>query len=233
MELRFVSRESDYLVFETSDGTKLKALIDDQLRDAVRKSQQLSNSGISPREVQDRTRAGESLEHIASDLGVPEATIEPFAAPIQDELNFVLEAAMATEVNDGNRMLPFRELIQHEHPDASFSVRREGERWLIAVDGAKQMLWHYDNKAKHMEPVDSNAASLAKVHASRDIVTSTIEVVEEVAPAQEASVHDLVEELRTRRNKEPIKPATAKGRASLPSWDEIVLGTSNSESEEK
>jgi hypothetical protein len=80
--------------------------------------------------------------------------------------------------------------------------------------------------------MDPNASSMAKVHANRDIVTATIDVVEEAEDeSQEASVHDLVEELRSRRNKEPIKPATAKGRASLPSWDEIVLGTSNSESE--
>jgi len=162
---------------------------------------------------------------------VPTSTIEPFAAPILDELNYVLEAALATEVNDGNKMVPFRELITKEDPEATFSLHREDEKWVVTVSGVKKMLWHYDNKARHLEPMDPNASSVAKVHASRDIVTSTIEVVQEPEEAPEASVHDLVEELRSRRQKEPIKPATAKGRASLPSWDEIVLGTSNSEPE--
>ena len=231
MELRFVNRESDFLVFETSEGEKLRALVDDQLRDAVRNSQQITNSGISPREVQNRVRAGEQIEEIAETFGVPTSTIEPFAAPILDELNYVLEAALATEVNDGNKMVPFRELITKENPEATFSLHREDEKWVVTVSGVKKMLWHYDNKARHLEPMDPNASSVAKVHASRDIVTSTIEVVEEPEQAPEASVHDLVEELRSRRQKEPIKPATAKGRASLPSWDEIVLGTSNSEPE--
>ena len=230
MELRFVNRESDFLVFETSEGEKLRALVDDQLRDAVRNSQQ-TNSGISPREVQNRIRAGEQIEEIAETFGVPTSTIEPFAAPILDELNYVLEAALATEVNDGNKMVPFRELIAKEDPEATFALHREDEKWVVTVSGVKKMLWHYDNKARHLEPMDPNASSVAKVHASRDIVTSTIEVVEEPEEAPEASVHDLVEELRSRRQKEPIKPATAKGRASLPSWDEIVLGTSNSEPE--
>jgi len=44
-------------------------------------------------------------------------------------------------------------------------------------------------------------------------------------------VHSLVEELRNRRKQEDLKPATAKGRASLPSWDEIVLGTTNSDTD--
>jgi len=206
-------------------------LVDDQLRDAVRNSQQLTNSGISPREVQNRIRAGEQIEDIAQALSVPTSTIEPFAAPILDELNYVLEAALATEVNDGNKMVPFRELIDKEEPEASFSLHREDEKWVVTVSGSKKMLWHYDNRARHLEPMDPNASSVAKVHASRDIVTSTIEVVEEPEEAPEASVHDLVEELRSRRQREPIKPATAKGRASLPSWDEIVLGTSNSEPE--
>jgi hypothetical protein len=58
-----------------------------------------------------------------------------------------------------------------------------------------------------------------------------VQAVQEVEPepeepeSQGASVHDLVQELRARRNPEEIKPASAKGRASLPSWDEIVLGT--------
>ena len=50
---------------------------------------------------------------------------------------------------------------------------------------------------------------------------------EEVSAEPAASVHDLVEELRARRAATQIKPASAKGRASLPSWDEIVLGTSS------
>ena len=42
-----------------------------------------------------------------------------------------------------------------------------------------------------------------------------------------ASVHDLVQELRARREQSAaeLKPHSAKGRAALPSWDEIVLGT--------
>jgi hypothetical protein len=60
------------------------------------------------------------------------------------------------------------------------------------------------------------------------IQKSEPETVVEQASEPSASVHDLVEELRSRRNAQAeIKPQTAKGRASLPSWDEIVLGTSN------
>lgn len=232
MELRFLNRESDFLLFETSDGQRLRALVDDQLREAIRNTKQLGSSGISPKEVQDRIRQGESIDDVATDLGVPVATIEPFAAPIIDELNYVLEAALATEVSDGNKMVPFSQLISEESPGASFTIQRQDDKWVVTVSGSKKMQWHFDNKSRHLEPLDPTATSVARVHANRDIVTATIETVPEPEESgSEASVHDLVEELRSRRSKEPIKPATAKGRASLPSWDEIVLGTSNSEPE--
>jgi hypothetical protein len=49
------------------------------------------------------------------------------------------------------------------------------------------------------------------------------------APA--ASVLDLVAERKLREEGESTKPASAKGRASLPSWDEIVLGAGGPEEE--
>ena len=56
-------------------------------------------------------------------------------------------------------------------------------------------------------------------------VTPEIEIVESAG----ASVLDLVAQLRQRRTEEP-KPTSAKGRTSLPSWDEIVSET-NSDSD--
>ena len=86
------------------------------------------------------------------------------------------------------------------------------------------------------------------IGAEREVVRQTVRPVHpaavEPAPPKEqiadnsseanqpsASVHDLVQELRARRAPEEIKPASAKGRASLPSWDEIVLGTGKSDVE--
>ena len=235
MDLRFIARESDWLMVETADGEKFRLLIDDQLKDAIRGNRQVSESGVSPREVQTRLRSGEDLEDIAAHFGVPVSAIEPFAAPILDELNYVIAAALATKVTDGDHMISLGELIERESPGASFKAKRDGDSWLITASGPKTLLWSYDPKNKSVEPKNSVATDVAKLHANRDIVTATIPIVkeEEDSESDSASVLDLVEELRARRKQpEPIKPATAKGRASLPSWDEIVLGTNqNSESE--
>jgi len=129
-------------------------------------------------------------------------------------------------------MVPLREVIERENPEASYAAKRVDDGWLISAIGATTLTWKYDPRSKSIEPQNSAASDLHKSHASRDIITSTIPVVKESEDTESeesepASVHDLVEELRARRSKpEPVRPATAKGRASLPSWDEIVLGTS-------
>lgn len=232
MELRFVNREGDAIVFETSDGTRMSAVLDDQLRDAVRQNRQLGQVSISPKDIQQRVRAGSSVSQIAQELDVSESTIEPFAAPIIDEMNYILQSALDSEVPDGSAMKRFEELISSENPGCSFSLFRKDDAWMVRASGQKEMLWTFDTKSRHLEPADSQAQSVARTHANRDIVTATIPVVkEEEAEEKGASVHDLVEELRSRRQQEPIRPAPAKGRASLPSWDEIVLGTTHSDSE--
>jgi hypothetical protein len=54
-------------------------------------------------------------------------------------------------------------------------------------------------------------------------------VDETATPA--ASVLDLVAQRKLREETGVAKPASSKGRASLPSWDEIVLGAGGPEEE--
>jgi len=244
MELRFVNREGDALVFETIDGQRLRAELDETLREAVRRTNLPASQGVSPREVQAAIRAGESLASLAARLGVPEDAIEPFASPILDELRFVLQTALTTMLSSNDRMRSFRDLVDSVYPAAEFAVRKEENQWIL--ESGNSLKWSFDPKSRLIEPISAAAKELAKsFNTDREVVrpartapqeTRTIQPVASVVeplsqePIQEpepqgASVHDLVQELRARRNPEDIKPASAKGRASLPSWDEIVLGT--------
>jgi hypothetical protein len=244
MELRFVNREGDALVFETIDGQRLRAELDDSLREAVRRTNLPTSQGVSPREVQAAIRSGESLAAVASRLGVPEDAIEPFASPILDELRFVLQTALTTMLSSNDRMRSFRDLVDAVYPAAEFAVRKDENQWIL--ESGNSLKWSFDPKSRLIEPISAAAKELAKsFNTDREVVrpartapeplrpvqpTQTIPeaIAEEPVAATEpqgASVHDLVQELRARRNPEEIKPASAKGRASLPSWDEIVLGT--------
>jgi hypothetical protein len=244
MELRFVNREGDALVFETIDGQRLRAELDDSLREAVRRTNLPASQGVSPREVQAAIRSGESLAALAARLGVPEDAIEPFASPILDELRFVLQTALTTMLSSNDRMRSFRDLVDDVYPAAEFAVRKDENQWIL--ESGNSLKWSFDPKSRLIEPISAAAKELAKsFNTDREVVrpartspeplrpVQPTQSVAEPAPAepvaepepQGASVHDLVQELRARRNPEEIKPASAKGRASLPSWDEIVLGT--------
>lgn len=235
MELRFVARESDYLLLESEDGTGHRVLIDDSLRDAVRNTQEIVSSGIVPKDVQQKLRSGITVAEVAAEYGVTEAAIEPFAAPILDEIRYVIQSALATLISDGQHMKSLQEVVLRSQPDTEFSAHRGEEGWVLTANGAHSYTWRYDPRAKLLEPVSESAQKLSSMSGVREVVTRTVpakpsapaaaEHDSEKADPQRASVHDLVEELRQRRGKpEELRPSSAKGRASLPSWDEIVSG---------
>lgn len=244
MELRFVARQSDYLLLEAQDGTSHQLLIDDQLKDAIRNTQEIKSSGVSPKDVQNKIRSGMSVAEVAAELSVTESTIEPFAAPILDEIRFVLQSALSTLVSDGQNMRSLQDLVLHSQPESEFRAHRTDGGWVITAKGSHTYTWSYDPRSKTLEPTSEAAKKLGSLHSARDVITQTVPVKSE-APisaaadsvetetkaeadegSQSASVHDLVQELRTRRSvkQEDLKPSSAKGRASLPSWDEIVSG---------
>lgn len=237
MELRFVARESDYLLFEAEDGSSHRVLIDDSLRDAAKNSLEIKTSGIIPKDVQSKLRSGLSVSEVAKQYGVTESAIEPFAAPILDEIRYVIQSALATLVSDGQHMKTLQDLVLRAQPDTSFAARRTEAGWILTASGAHSYVWSYDPRAKILEATNEAAQKLSSMHSARDVITQTVPMRQADLPSQlpehsylaggepQASVHDLVEELRSRRQKpEDLKPSSAKGRASLPSWDEIVSG---------
>ena len=238
MELKFVSREGDYLVFETAEGSRVRTLIDDQVRDAIRKVQQADSSNFTPREVQQQIRSGLSLSEVAINLGVPESAVEPFALPILDEIRYVLDAALNTTLPDGPTMKRFEDMVLAADPSANFKAIKSELGWEILAKGSGSYSWLFDPRSRVIEPNSESARKIGKANAVRDTIFSPVtkeepvEVTEPVEP-EGASVHDLVQELRSRREQSAaeLKPHSAKGRAALPSWDEIVLGTGSLETD--
>jgi transposase-like protein len=243
MELRFISRDGNTLTFESPDGLRHTALLDEDLAQALRPVTRNQAAEISPREIQARLRAGESVDALALELGVSASSLEPFAAPILDELRFMLEAALSVQMADGNQMSAFGEILDRDHKGAARRIYRQSEQWLLEVNSDSTMIFRFDPRNRVLEPLDSSATNLTLLHSQRDLVTATLPAMSEPAPVyseeryesveQTASVLDLVEELRARRQlqEQTVRPSPAKGRTSLPSWDEIVLGASNSEAD--
>ena len=234
MELKFVSREGDFLIFEAPDGSRMQTLLDDSLRDAIRRNHVVETSGFTPKDVQSLIRSGSTVEQVAEKFGVPSSAVEPFALPILDELKYVLETALNTSLADGPSMKRFEDIVLAFDPGALFSVSKSEDGWVVTAKGSDTYTWLFNPKARLLEPSNAAARKIGKHPAVRDAIfeAPAVPVAEIPEETPSASVHDLVQELRSRRQAPAeIKPQTAKGRASLPSWDEIVLGASHLEAD--
>ena len=170
MELKFVSREGDYLVFETSDGVRARTLVDDQIRDAIRKVQQADSASFTPREVQQQIRSGLSLSEVAANLGVPESAVEPFALPILDEIRFVLDAALNTTLPDGPTMKRFEDMVLASDPNARFKAIKSELGWEIIATGNGTYSWLFDLRSRVIEPNSESARKIGKANNIRDSI---------------------------------------------------------------
>jgi hypothetical protein len=247
MNLRFVARDGDSIILESDQGERFQVPIDDSMRDSLKNNPRVSGADFSPKLVQDLIRSGLSVDEVATQVGQDVDAISPFAAPILDELRYVLEAALSTEVSDGVSMRRFEDMITRADPSVTFSVAKTDGLWHVHATGESLMTWKFDPRSRSIEPTNPEAQNATRQQSRRDVTSPVMHptipaeipklmeasasgVIEEPENFERtASVHSLVEELRNRRKQADLKPASAKGRASLPSWDEIVLGTTNSE----
>jgi hypothetical protein len=100
-----LSLDGKSLIVATDDGEELQIAADDRLRAAIRGDRprlgQLEiemNTSLSPRDIQTRIRAGESLEDVTRLAGIPLDRVERFAAPVLAEREHVAAVAMSASV---------------------------------------------------------------------------------------------------------------------------------------
>jgi Protein of unknown function (DUF3071) len=100
-----LSLDGKSLIVTTDDGEELQIAADDRLRAAIRGDRprlgQLEiamNTSLSPRDIQTRIRAGESLEDVTRMAGIPLDRVERFAAPVLAEREHIAAVAMSASV---------------------------------------------------------------------------------------------------------------------------------------
>ena len=100
-----LSLDGKSLIVATEDGEELQIAADDRLRAAIRGDRprlgQLEiemKTSLSPRDIQTRIRAGESLEDVTRLAGIPLDRVERFAAPVLAEREHIAAVAMSASV---------------------------------------------------------------------------------------------------------------------------------------
>ncbi len=210
---------------------------------------------LSPREIQSRVRAGADVESLAEQTGTPVDRIMAFAIPILQERAHIATRARETLVRRAAgvgqlddvivaRLQPLGISLVETHWDAR---RLDDGRWEVQLsydtkEGGRIASWLYDAKAAVVTPIDDEAHWLMgepppAARPTREVVTKPTlpvfkqfeETADNVLPMKRR------EEAPTASDEdptpEPPAPApsgskkSAKGRKSIPSWDEILFGS--------
>lgn len=111
-------------------------------------------SALSPREIQSRVRAGDSVEEVARIAGMSVEWVEPYAGPVIAEREYIAQLAQGHQVRRSGETIPHRSLgqvvqdrLHARGVDVSTLVwdawRLEGRRWLVQV--------RYDSGKSHRE----------------------------------------------------------------------------------
>jgi len=222
-ELRLIGVSADGRSLSLIDtyGNEHRLAIDDRLRAAV--NGQLSRLGqltmalesrISPREIQERIRAGESAEEVAGSAGVPLERVLRFVGPVLQEREHVAERARRARiaVPSGPSVLLADVVERHairqgmSPEDVVWdSARRPDHTWEVRIrwpDGATAA-WELDFAHQHASPIDGLAKRLSGG--------------EEEPPAeQSATVHRLMRVVPTPDDVDPLHPRGTTESTVLP-----------------
>lgn len=179
-DIRMIHSDGDYLLLETESGDKFRLLIDETLRQGLRREAplRLDDSAISPREIQEWVRSGKTVAQIVAETGENEAYINKFAAPVLDELAWMLDNAksvrlvIAEDKFHDPTFAGFGEIIAeriHNRGGAnpSWAIRRtETNQWLVSVnyesnDKDESAFWIFDSSQAALEPQNAVAIDLS------------------------------------------------------------------------
>jgi len=180
-ELRLVgvSEDGERLVLTDDAGVQHTIAIDERLRAGVNghlsRLGQLTmalESRISPREIQNRVRSGESAEHVAESAGVPLERVLRFVGPVLREREHIADQARrarlagttgpASLLGDLVTRAATRRAVDPDDVDWD-SARREDQTWVVTTtwpDGTTAM-WALDLLRHQATPLDAAARRIS------------------------------------------------------------------------
>jgi len=174
-----VSEDGQHLLLADESGDQHTVEIDERLRAAVNghlsRLGQLTmalESRLSPREIQERVRGGESAEHVAITAGVPLERVLRFVGPVLREREHVADQARRARLGGaaGPAVL-LADVVARAAARQGVSVddvewdsaRREDHSWIVRIswpDGSVGT-WALDLLHRQATPVDAVARKVS------------------------------------------------------------------------
>jgi hypothetical protein len=151
------------------DGEHLRLPVDDRLRAALDGDVQMPmplTARLSPREIQQRIRCGESAADIARETGVAVELIARFEGPVLAERNHIAERAQKIVVDGtslGDRVRALADRGRDGPVDVWWDawVGDDGEwRVLAAFADGRTACWRWHLQAQRLRPIDDVARAV-------------------------------------------------------------------------
>lgn len=224
--------DGEHLVLAATDGTRFMLPITEELRAAVRRDRahmehlRAENVALSPREIQSRLRAGQTVGAVAGAAGVPVDQVERYAGPVLAEQEYVLEQVRAGTHGGSeplNTLVSRRLEARAADPEAVvWSATREGASpWLVTAlfevaGSARTAQWTYRVASRSLTAIDDEARWLQVDEPEQptqlDGLFDQAGGRVPAAPAPSHETDNLLEELSSRRglrSASPERPAAA------------------------
>jgi hypothetical protein len=180
-----IAEDGAHLLLERPDGARFTVPVTDELRRAVRQATSVAAqsapqavaavSSLSPREIQQRLRAGLTPAELAEISGEPVEAIDKFAAPVLAERQYVIDQARVTRIGRDSGAPLLDDLVQDRlaargiRPEAITwdAWRAIDEPWRVCVDfvvdgRTSRAVWTYDHSARSLTAEDEEARWLTE-----------------------------------------------------------------------
>ena len=198
-DLRVVGTDADHVLLVDPESGGHRVPIDD-VRRALNEAARAGESRLTPREIQDRLRAGVTVEQVAQAAGVSIERVRRWEGPVLAERAHALERALRARFSrppDGSVSGPLGRLVEQRLAMASVvgqwdAHRDAGGDWIITITHQHASAsWAFDGVTLHA--LDPHAEALGWREPPRAV--------------------------------EPLRGRGAKGRAALPTWESIMENT--------
>ncbi|MBI3428645.1 MAG: DUF3071 domain-containing protein [Actinobacteria bacterium] len=257
-ELRLTGKTPDgaYITLTDNDGFEYTLRISDTLRATVNQPRltavsDIESGTITVKEIQARLRTGEPIESLAREAQWTVEKVERFAGPILQERTYII--GLAHEVlmrkEGGRENLNFAGVVaarlaprQVDMTAAEWSAwRLKDGSWVIRLnyptrDGIAIADWNFDLSRRVLAPLDDDARwIIGDESASRErtlvdhglIYGNHPSATRGNRPLESREGPRLVS-IRETPDEEGAKDGVT-GRATVPSWDEIMFGSRKSD----
>jgi hypothetical protein len=179
--LKGLSEDGTHLLVVTDAGEEVKVAVTDELRALVRharitiRDETSAASGMPPREIQQRIRAGLSAAELAHLTGEPVEALAKFEGPVLAERAYIVELARSTRIGRDATSPTLGDLVGDRLAGRAIDPatvewdawREVDEPWRVAADFATagrtvRAMWTFDHVAKALTAEDEESTWLTE-----------------------------------------------------------------------